>query len=149
MRKKLSISRNSNVFGHSYQLLSEPPITLAANLEQDWTVLNRSRLPKYFWFRAPKISALQLEDTVKGLANLEDRFCFEVWQNGQVFDASLKIVDETDAETWAWSYAHYWQKWSKNQEQEWRSSINSKPRVKVNSKGQVKITVQVSTLADP
>lgn len=150
MRTKIAIDHTSDVLGHSYSFEVAPDrVQLAQGMEEDWTRLNRARLKKYFWFRAPLVTQDQLADTVKGLANLEKPFSFEIWQNESRLDASLKISDEGDAALWAWSYAHYWQKWSKEAEREFRAGLKSKAqKVKVNKDGTVRVKVQVTSITE-
>lgn len=150
MRTKVEIEHKSDVLGHNYSFEVAPNrVQLAQGMEEDWTKLNRTRLKKYFWFRAPKITQDQLADTVKGLANLEKPFSFEIWQNEAQLDASIKISDENDAAMWGWSYAHYWQKWSKDAEREYLSDLKRKPqKVKVNKDGTVRVKVQVSSIKE-
>jgi hypothetical protein len=151
MRTKIKIDHTSDVLGHSYSFdLERDHVALAQGLENDWSALNRTRLSKYFWFRAPLITQEQLADTVRGLANLEKPFVFEIWQNEAKLDASLKISDDNDAALWAWGYAHYWQKWSKEAEKEFKNDHQRKPqKMKVNKDGTVRVKVQVSTIQDP
>jgi hypothetical protein len=149
MRKKQKIVHTSDLFGHNYSLTDgENSVQIATGVEQDWTGRQR-RIKQAYWFRAPRITDDQLADTARGLENTDGRFQFDIWRNEDRWEASLKFEDEMDATTWAWSRAHYWQKWDAAQEKEYLKGLRSKAnRARVTKDGRVRVTVQVSTLSD-
>ena len=149
MRKKQKITCTENLFGHNYTVADdENSVELASAVELDWTSRQR-RLKQCYWFRAPRISLDQLADTARGLVNTDGRFQFDIWRTEHSWEASLKFEDEMDATTWAWSRAHYWQKWDAAQEKQLLQQLRSRPKkARVTKDGRVKVTVQVTTLSD-
>lgn len=150
MRKQISFIHSENMFGHTYayELPDQAPVTVLENSEHAWH-MNHKRINKpYYWFRAPQISQSQLSQTLKNLCDLGTPFELKVWHSDKGLDASLKISDELDASTWAWSHTEMWAKWSDDAEKSWKAE--QKPRkVKVLKDGTVKVKVTVSQITDP
>lgn len=150
MRKQIKFQHVENMFGHtySYQTLDASTVTVLANHEHNWRQ-NQKRVSKnYFWFRAPRISQAQLAITLQDLCDLTAPYELKVWQSDKGLDASLKITDDMDAASWAWSHTEIWAKWSAAQEKEFIQSL--KPRkLKVLKDGTVKVKVTVSEIQDP
>lgn len=137
MRNKLSIKHDKGLLGHTHTLVHEDlSVEISKNMESDFRK-NASRISKnYYWFRAPKISQAALEETVQGLCNLEGKHQLEVWVTQQenkspLFDASLKLVDEVDAASWAWSYTDVWMKWDDAAEKEFKDGLKPQKGLKV------------------
>jgi hypothetical protein len=150
MRKQIRFEHAENMFGHtySYQTPDHTMITVLENTEADWMHNHKRVVKPYFWFRAPTISVSQLAVTMRDLCDLATSYELKVWHSDRGLDASLKITDEMDAATWAWSHTEIWAKWSDSQEKEFVQSL--KPRkLKVNKDGSVKVKVSVTTLQDP
>jgi len=152
MRRKVKFERETNMFGHTYHMInSDSRVKVTEHQDQDWKK-NQSRVSQpCYWFRAPQISLPQLQITLESLTHLDGKYQLEVWQSDRSYDASLKIVTESDAATWAWSHTDIWAKWGQTQEQEFKASL--KPRkptkLKVNKDGTVRVKVTVSELSDP
>lgn len=160
MREKLTWAHTENVLGHTYHLqVGSETWEVASNLEKDALSKNRS-LRKCFWFRAPKISLSRLSTTLEFLDSFDGAFCLEAWVNRPTeaevtrnsraepwFDASLKVGDETDAATLAWSLTEIWMKWSKAQEQEFKQDLKPKKALKVtvDKDGNVRVKGKITT----
>lgn len=158
MRKKLSIQHTKNLFGHNHTLVQgDLSVPLSTNMEIDFKK-NASRISKnYYWFRAPKISLESLNETVQGLCNLEGKHQLEIWATVQEgrdpqFDASLKLVDDVDAASWAWGYTDVWMKWDDAAEKEFQDALKPTKALKVytDKDGNLKVKgkVTVTTLGD-
>jgi hypothetical protein len=149
VRKRQKIHHQKSILGHSYHVdTADGPYELANGLSEDWTQLAGRVSENYYWFRAPTITLAQLADTVQCLHSMSGKFELALWADGDKFDASLKVTDELDAAAWAWSFAHFWAKWSPEQEKEFQAAKKSKPKLRVGKNGTVKVKVQVSTIED-
>lgn len=150
MRKQIRFEHSENMFGHTYtyQLPDQDVVQVLQNHDADWRVNNKRVGKPYFWFRAPHISNAQLAVTMRDLCDLGAMYELKVWHSDKGLDASLKISDDMDAASWAWSHTEIWAKWSQAQEKEFTQSL--KPRkLKVNKDGSVKVKVTVSEISDP
>lgn len=151
MRKQLKIAHSETMFGHTYtyQLPDQSDtITVLENHAEAWH-LNQKRVSKpFYWFRAPRINNSQLTTTLQNLADLGAPYELKVWHSEKGLDASLKVTDEMDAATWAWSHTDIWSKWSDSEEKSWVAE--QKPRkLKVNKDGSIKVRVTVSEIPNP
>ena len=147
MSKSLDWAHTTNMFGHTYHLMiGESQLLVRENLENDW-LSRQKNIKKHFWFRAPKISLADLGTTLSFLSELENNYLLEVFgESEDKLSASLKLSDETDAATVAWTLTGTWMKWSKNDEKDLKSRRPA--QVKVGKDGSVKVKVQVSSLGD-
>lgn len=147
MSKSLAWQHSANMFGHTYHLvLGDDTVLVRENLETDWQ-LKQKNIKKYFWFRAPSISLADLGTTLSFLSELENTYFLEVFGESQdKLSASLKLSDETDAATLAWTLTTTWMKWSKSEEKELKSRRPSK--VKVGKNGKITVKVQVTSLGE-
>lgn len=147
MSKSLAWQHSANMFGHTYKLvLGDDTVLVRENLETDWQ-LKQKNIKKYFWFRAPSISIADLGTTLSFLSELENTYFLEVFGESQdKLSASLKLSDETDAATLAWTLTTTWMKWSKSEEKELKSRRPSK--VKVGKNGKITVKVQVTSLGE-
>ena len=147
MSKSLAWQHSANMFGHTYHLvLGDEPVLVRENLETDWQ-LKQKNIKKYFWFRAPSISLADLGTTLSFLSELENTYFLEVFGESQdKLSASLKLSDETDAATLAWTLTTTWMKWSKSEEKELKSRRPAK--VKVGKNGKITVKVQVTSLGE-
>ena len=151
MRKKLKLTKTNNMFGYTYTLSNGTDnwvINPVVAKETDFTKKNKS-VTHYFWFRSPSISLSSIDNTIDFLADVDDVFKFEVWENDGKFDASLKLSNEDDAQSLAWSLTEDWLKWSQQDEDDLKKKMNAKPqKVKIDKNGNVKVTVTVTTLGE-
>ena len=147
MNKTLEWQHSSNMFGYSYTLVvGDSKVVVRENLEQDWLVRQKN-IRKGYWFRAPTISVEDLGTTINFLSELENPYNLEVYgDTPDKLSASLKLSDETDAATLAWTLTGTWMKWSKGDEKDLKSRRPA--QVKVGKDGSVKVKVQVSSLGD-
>lgn len=145
MSKPLEWHKTHNMFGYSYSLkIGESQVTVAENLEQDWQA-HQKNLRKGFWFRAPHISIANLATTLSFLGDLENNFDLQVTgESADKLSASLRLSDETDAATVAWTLTTIWMKWSKSDEKELKSTKPAK--IRVTKSGKIKATVTVTGL---
>ena len=149
MRKRIKIHHQHSILGHSYHVeTAEGRYELANGISEDWSKLQGRVSTDYYWFRAPTITLAQLSDTVQCLHNMSDKFELAIWADGDKLDASLKVTDHVDAAAWAWSFAHFWAKWSPEEEKEFKAAKKSKPRLRVSKNGTVKVKVQVTSLGE-
>ena len=152
MRKKAKLVVTENMFGRNFELrCGDQTVSLAQNLQADqWLRRGKLGTANYWWFRAPSISVAQLEQTVRSLAHMEHAFEFHVWYTAdQKLDPSIRISDEIDAATFAWSHTEMWLKWSKESEAEIKSSSKRAPRITVDKNGRARVKVTVSGIQDP
>lgn len=152
MRKKAKLVVTESMFGRSFELRCGDQTHSLAQNQQEGQWLRRGRLGtvNYWWFRAPRISVAQLEQTVRSLAHMEHAFEFQVWYtDDQKLDASIRISDEIDAATFAWSHTEMWLKWSKESEAEIKSRSKRAPRITVDKNGRARVKVTVSGIQDP
>lgn len=149
MRKPVAIQHKTNMFGTTVSIqVGEDTHVLAENLLKSWKKLNK-RQPKAFWFRAPNATMEQIRTTAQFLENLEQPFHFQIWHDQGKWDASLRVSDETDAATVAWSLNGVLDKWTQEEEQELRASRNAKPlKARVGKDGKVRVKVTVSEIPD-
>jgi hypothetical protein len=147
MSKSLDWQHSANMFGHTYHLvLSDETVLVRENLETDWQ-LKQKNIKKYFWFRSPSISLADLGTTLSFLSELENTYFLEVFgESKDKLSASLKLSDETDAATLAWTLTTTWMKWSKSEEKELKSRRPAK--VKVGKNGKITVKVQVTSLGE-
>jgi hypothetical protein len=159
MRKKLSIQHDKSLFGHTYTLVQgDLSVEIIKNMDSDFKK-NSSRITKnYYWFRAPKISQDALMESMQGLCYMEGKHQLEVWatvheNQAPQFDASLKLVDDVDAASWAWSYTDVWMKWDDAAEKEFKEGLKPQKGLKVytDKDGNLKVKgkVTVTELSDP
>jgi hypothetical protein len=159
MRKKLAIQHDRSLFGHTYTLVKgDLSVEIIKNMDSDFKK-NAGRITKnYYWFRAPKISQAALMESMQGLCNLEGKHQLEVWatvnENQEpLFDASLKLVDDVDAASWAWSYTDVWMKWDDAAEKEFKAGLKPQKGLKVytDKDGNLKVkgNITVSQISDP
>lgn len=145
MSKSLEWQKTSNMFGHTYHLkIGDELILVAENLEQDWQQRQKP-LRKGYWFRAPSISVADLATTLSFLGDLENSFDLEVMgESADKLSSSLRMSNETDAATVAWTLTTTWMKWSKSDEKDLKS--HKPPKIQVTKSGKIKATVTVTGL---
>lgn len=152
MRKQVKITHVENMFGHTYQtVIQDAPVILAQNLESDWRTLHGRVGKNYFWFRAPKINLMQIGASLQHLRDLSNKFEFKLWHDADTdtWDASLKLADDMDAASWAWSHTEMWAKWTKQAETELVKSRKQKPaKIRVSKSGRITVKATVSTIPD-
>lgn len=154
-RTKMKWQITSNMFGVTCELKGKSQTFLAGeNIEND-VFLNQMKkqiTKKFFWFRAPKITTDEIQETVECISNLDGNFSFDVWETDGKLDASLKVVNESDAATIAWSLTRTWMKWDEHQEEDLLSEKKPvKIHIEKDSDGNitgVKADVTVKTLAN-
>lgn len=146
-RKLCKIVHDHTMFGHSVSLItSQGDICVQQHAHTDWQPLNQKVVSDYYWFRSPQITLDQLRETMQVLLMLDEPFEFEVWENTNTWDSSLKVTSELDASHVAWSLMGTWVKWSAQQEQEFLDSQKPPPtlKVEIDDQGNKVITGKIS-----
>jgi hypothetical protein len=143
--EKLNWQITNNMFGYtSHLIVGDVVVPVAENLELDWQ-RNQKSFRKGYWFRAPKISVSELATTLSFLSELENPFNLEVFGDDvEKLSASLRLKDETDAATVAWTLTTTWMKWSPDAERELKTQKPTKLRV--GKSGQIKATITVTSI---
>jgi hypothetical protein len=153
MRKKSKLTVTENMFGRSFELKCGDQVHTLVTNQQDGQWLRKGNLgtANYWWFRAPSISVEQLGQTVRSLAHMQHAFEFHVWYTDNKLDASIKISDEIDAATFAWSHTEMWMKWSTQAEAELSKGRRPTPALKatVDKNGKVRVRGQVTVTSMP
>jgi hypothetical protein len=152
MRTKLDITKSSNMFGHSYGVITKDgAVQLVDNLENDWMIHQRQRITRpFYWFRAPSITRAQLAQTMQSLSELDGACQLVVWEDHKGnLDASIKFKSEADTAMFAWSHTEMWAKWSDAEEKQLVDKLKvANKTLKVSKHGTVKVTVETSHIPD-
>jgi transcriptional regulator len=149
MRKPVKLNHSTNMFGTTVSIqVGEDVHVLADNLEKSFKKLNK-RIEKGYWFRSTETDLSRIRDTVRFLENLEQPFHFQLWHDDGKWDMSLRVSDETDAATVAWSLNGILLKWTPEEEADLKRSRNQKPlKARVTKDGKVKVKITVASIPD-